>query len=792
MSNRPIIKSMTQRYVLFLGILAGILITDYFAFSMFIVDQESNAAFINVSGRQRMLSQRVALHVTHIATTNKVAVREKRRGALLETVQVMERSHEGLINGDKGMNLTGKLSPEVRDLYFKPPYEIDKNLRSFLADARSVADAPEGEIDQDDPRVLRIQRSAIGPLLGALNIVVAQHQMEGEANMERLGLVIEIGLAASLFLLVLSAFGIFRPLVRQTVEEMDKMKNAERNMRTILNGTVDGIITINERGIIKNFNPAAQSIFGYPGKEAIGLNVSMLMPEPHRNNHDNYLSNYITTGIAKILGVGREVEGQRKDGTQFPIRIAISESFVNNEVIFIGIVHDLTVIKMHEKKIEEYQHELEEKVEERTRKLVSEVAVRRRVEAALHESQQHLQSITESIFEGVIAIETHGHIVFANNSAQTLLEPQGGVELSGSDLDDIFQLKGTDGLIYFDQSPFHRVVETGETIRDDDAFFVTSGGKELNVAYACSSLLEDNKLSGAIISFRDIHQLKEAQQEAFQATKLASVGQLAAGIAHEINTPIQYIGDNLRFLSESHATIADILEQCRELVRAAREMDVLDDLATKVEIAFENADIDYLKEEIPQASEQSLGGVDQVSRIVLAMKEFSHPGTREKTPTDLNQAIENTLIVCRNEWKLVAEMDVDFDPSLPPVNCLPGEMNQVFLNLITNAAHAIAESGRDGLGHISVSSRRDGNWVELRVADTGGGIPAAIRDRVFDPFYTTKEVGKGTGQGLSVCRDIVVKKHHGKIFFETETGKGTVFVVRLPVDGQTSSIEDER
>jgi signal transduction histidine kinase len=166
---------------------------------------------------------------------------------------------------------------------------------------------------------------------------------------------------------------------------------------------------------------------------------------------------------------------------------------------------------------------------------------------------------------------------------------------------------------------------------------------------------------------------------------------------------------------------------------------------------------------------------------VQAMKDFSHPGTESKVPLDINRAIESTLTVCRNEWKYVAELQTDFDLSLPLIQCLPGEFNQAILNIVVNAAHAIGakENGKTK-GTIGVKTRRHGDGVEIRISDSGTGIPEAVRGRVFDPFFTTKEVGKGTGQGLAIARSVIVDKHQGEVFFETETGKGTTFVIRLP------------
>lgn len=288
----------------------------------------------------------------------------------------------------------------------------------------------------------------------------------------------------------------------------------------------------------------------------------------------------------------------------------------------------------------------------------------------------------------------------------------------------------------------------------------------------------------------DLSESKHAEHEKHQveiqlrhAQKLESIGQLAAGIAHEINTPTQFIGDNARFLKDAFDDLSKLLGRFRQLHREAADKGFSNELAGEIARMSSKIDLDYLLEEIPKAVDQTMSGVERVSKIVCAMKEFSHPGTGNMTAIDLNHAIESTATVCRNEWKYVAELLTDFDPNLPPVHCLPGELNQVILNLLVNAAHAIAELKNDGenvKGTINVSTRRTKTGVEIRVRDSGAGIPLDARDRIFEPFFTTKPVGKGTGQGLAIARSVIVDKHGGTIGFETEIGKGTTFVIQLP------------
>ncbi len=285
--------------------------------------------------------------------------------------------------------------------------------------------------------------------------------------------------------------------------------------------------------------------------------------------------------------------------------------------------------------------------------------------------------------------------------------------------------------------------------------------------------------------FREITQRKLLESQLVQAQKLEAIGQLAAGIAHEINTPIQYVGDNTRFFKDAFRDLNLLLQKYEELHQAVHSGIGTDGLMEEIQTLSQKVDPDYLLQEIPKAIAQTLEGVDRVANIVRAMKEFSHPGTKEKAAVNLNRAIENTITVARNEWKYVAEVETDLDPSLPPVPCFPGEVNQVILNMIINAAHAIADalgSPSTGKGKITIRTRHDDRFAEVRIRDTGTGIPPEIQTRIFDPFFTTKQVGKGSGQGLAIAHSVIFKKHGGTIHFQTEVGQGTTFIIRLPLN----------
>jgi signal transduction histidine kinase len=281
-----------------------------------------------------------------------------------------------------------------------------------------------------------------------------------------------------------------------------------------------------------------------------------------------------------------------------------------------------------------------------------------------------------------------------------------------------------------------------------------------------------------------LDELRLTQAKLLQAQKLEAIGQLAAGIAHEVNTPAQYVTDNVSFLQRAFDKLSRLIDAQAQLIEAVRSGSATEQALENADAARKAAKLDYLSRQVPRAIEQSLEGLGQVSSIVKAMKEFSHPSGAEKQPFDIHDLIESTSIVARNEWKYVADLQLDFDWSLPAVLLLRNEFSQVMLNLIVNAAHAIAASlppGSNDKGKIVISTKAVGLNVEVRVSDNGTGIPESARARVFEPFFTTKEVGKGTGQGLAIAYSVVVDKHGGSIHFETEEGRGTTFTVSLPL-----------
>jgi two-component system NtrC family sensor kinase len=324
-----------------------------------------------------------------------------------------------------------------------------------------------------------------------------------------------------------------------------------------------------------------------------------------------------------------------------------------------------------------------------------------------------------------------------------------------------------------------------------EAVIVDKSGNNIPVILSVIPAMIDSQ-EVSINAFLDLTERKRLETELRQAQKLEAIGRLASGIAHEINTPIQFIGDNTYFLQTSFQNLLELIAKYRALVSSTVKDRIVSGLLKEIQKAEEVVDLGYIEKEIPQAISQSLDGVMRVASIVRAMKDFAHPGETAKTASDINHALTNTLTVARNELKYVAEVETEFG-DLPLVTCNVTDLNQVFLNLLVNAAHAIKDVvGSSGeKGKIRIRTSRESNQVLVAISDTGSGISEENRSKIFEPFFTTKPVGQGTGQGLALARSIVVEKHGGTLTFESEVGKGTTFLIRLPIGEPTADMVEE-
>jgi PAS domain S-box-containing protein len=439
-----------------------------------------------------------------------------------------------------------------------------------------------------------------------------------------------------------------------------------------------------------------------------------------------------------------------------------------------GAAQDITERKQAEEALQQAYEEMEARVQQRTRDL--------------NTAYNQMRTLLSAIASILVGVDADGRVTHWNETAEEALGLPAG-QAVGRPLAEL-GIPWEWGEI---SAAVSRCQERRQKVRLGELLVTRADGSTRVLAFTLNPIVDEQnpQRAGIIFHGSDITERKKMEQGLAQSQKLQSIGQLAAGIAHEINTPAQFVASNLRFLKQGIAPISHLLEQLEELRG-------LEGTAVDLEMVYADLDtmqLDFVLREFPQAIDQSLEGIERIAGIVRAMRDFSHPGSEHKIMADINRGLESTIAVARNEWKLVAEVKTDLDPNLPRVECLPAQLNQAFLNLLINAVQAVAAlpaSGNGERGLITVSTRRlppgeraasaaAAEAVEISFADSGCGISPEIQGRIFDPFFTTKEVGVGTGQGLAIVHNIVVNQHGGSVSFESAPGKGAVFTIRLPV-----------
>ncbi|MEA2148566.1 MAG: two-component system, NtrC family, sensor kinase [Solirubrobacteraceae bacterium] len=326
-----------------------------------------------------------------------------------------------------------------------------------------------------------------------------------------------------------------------------------------------------------------------------------------------------------------------------------------------------------------------------------------------------------------------------------------------------------------------------------------SSGEEIRMRHAdgtvrtcevrATELPADAIWSGVVLNIRDVGERKTLEMELQLAQRLEAVGQLSAGIAHEINTPVQFLSDTTSFVQGAVLDLVALVRVETELREATERGTVSSELLERVSAATADADLTYLNERLPAAFERMNDGLARIANIVAAMRSFAVPPSTERAPVDINEAVRNTLVVTANEYRHVAELTTELG-TIPTLRGNAGEINQVLLSLILNASHAIADTRGEskGQGRLHVRTSCEDDDVLISISDSGGGIPKEIADRIFDQFFTTKEVGTGTGQGLAIARTLVVDRHGGTLSFESQQGEGTTFFVRLPLNPQGADV----
>ncbi len=555
------------------------------------------------------------------------------------------------------------------------------------------------------------------------------------------------------------------------------IQDSEKSYRSIFENSLEGIFQTTLAGGFIKANPAIAGILGYSSSAELIAAVTDIGRQLHGDSDER--GDLLEIIKNKGFVTGQELTLRHKDG--HTLHCLISLHAVRNEqgeIAYLeGSLIDISERKLVEAQLARLNRQLEALVEQRTKQL-------NRRNAELLASEERYRNLVETMQEGILVIDGEGILTYVNRQMSSMLE-RAEDELIGKACSSI--------IVAEHKELFETKLKeaAGQSVLKFEMNFSRPDGRGVSTLVAPTTLLDgDGHYLGSFAVVTDITHLKQLQTQLLHAQKLESIGQLAAGIAHEINTPTQYVIGNARFLEEAFNDFLEVLDAHEALFEAVKKGFSPSSAMEHVEKSRENHQLESLFDEIPGAFHDTFEGLERIAGIVGSVKRFAHPGQDATAPADLNDAIRSTITVSTNEWKYVAELETDLDPALPLVPCNISAINQVVLNLLVNAAHAISEKtdgGATGKGTITVRTKSLGDYAEIRITDTGAGIAENIRNRVFDPFFTTKSVGKGTGQGLAIARTIITEAHHGSIDFASEVGHGTTFIIRLPLPGGENS-----
>ncbi len=535
---------------------------------------------------------------------------------------------------------------------------------------------------------------------------------------------------------------------RLTAEHARLLDNTDR-IRLLLDSTAEGILGIDNDGRCSFCNHAALNHLGYQSEvQLIGQSIHESIHHSHPDG-----SPY-PAEECRFLDAFRRHEAAhfddeyfwRQDGTCFPVEYW-SHPIARNGQVLGNVVTFWNATK------------------------------RKKAEEAHRRSEQLFKSIAENTADLIAVVDRDGHRIYNSPSYQRML---------GFTPEELKQTSPFEQIHPDDRSKVQQISKeafrtgVGQVaeyrMQRKDGTYVTL---ESHGSFIRNS---SGEIEALVVAARDIGERKLAEH----TQKMHAIGQLAAGIAHEINTPVQFVSDNISFLRKAWDRVNPVVELCCSMnEESGPEMCALKKSGLSL------SEIAWLRQEVPNAIAQSLEGTARINKIVSAMRKFSHSGCGDKALVDINDALDTTITIARNEIKHVTEVETHFAPDLPRTNCFPGEINQVFLNLIVNASQAIAEAKDKGLrtkGLLFVRTSVVEDQVQIEIQDNGSGIPENIHHRIFEPFFTTKALGKGTGQGLAICHDIIVNKHHGRIWFETKLGVGTTFFIQVPAAQMAAAV----
>jgi PAS domain S-box-containing protein len=525
----------------------------------------------------------------------------------------------------------------------------------------------------------------------------------------------------------------------------------------LLEALPDATLIVDRTARIVFANARVATLFGVPRAALEGAGLDGMLAPECRPWLCELIANFLATPPssepeARYRRAGDQDLLALRAGTDpFPIELALGRRSGEGAVHAVAVIRDLTAARHAQ--------------------------VLRATEA--HETSARLDAMLEFAPAFIIAVSREGRIEYINR----IMPQYHKADVIGGSWTQYFPPEHRPGM----EIALATVFETGVA----QAFESTTAGPDGAARWFSTQLgavREGDKTVGAVLVAQDITDRKRAQAELVAARHMALLGTLAAGVAHEINTPIQFVGDSIQFLRDSASDLLALIVELQALRASITPGMPADEAIASAVRAEEKADLPYIRQNLPAAFERSIDGLNRVAAIVRSLKDFAHPSEKEMKAVDLNRAIEGALMIARGEYKYVADLVTEFG-EIPPVVCHAAEISQAVLNVVVNAAHAIGDvvRGTDHKGRIEVRTRRDGDKVIVSIGDSGGGIPEAIRGRIFDPFFTTKEVGKGTGQGLAIAWATVKEQHGGELRFETEVGKGTTFFIELPIAGKTST-----
>lgn len=530
------------------------------------------------------------------------------------------------------------------------------------------------------------------------------------------------------------------------------MGSSTNDERATIDSVPIGIVALDDQGRIVEFNRGAEGIFGLLHDAVIGQDFAELIHSSElQSTYRPTLEPHDCAGDSPIVDLQQVAVAVGADGSEIPIALSHSNCLGSGAKHVVACVRESSLRK------------IQDQLDAETQVLLSSIS-----SVLIHLNSAGVITRWNAPAEAVFGISTSEAI---GRDCRSL--PWGDSKLAER-LESMFHLCGSEVL--------------------PNVIVKHSDGTERILDLSVNSICTDGQCSSVLILGNDRTEKSQLEMSLQQAQKLEAIGQLAAGIAHEINTPMQFVKDNIEFLSESLDSLFKLMAVYDRNVSDSESSRPWHERANEIREQLALTQYERIRHEIPQAIIESMEGIHRVIDIVRAMKDFTRMGHDNVEEVDLNAAVQSSVTITRNRWKNTAEMVLDLDPYLPPVKCVQAELSQVLLNLIVNASDALAEqadNSQEAWGRITVRTRYQPGLASLEVTDTGCGIPEHVLSRIFDPFFTTKEVGKGTGQGLTICYNIVVQKLGGAIDVESNIGHGTKFTVQIPMHPDDESASDE-